>query len=221
MGHKYWKSIHTTWDLLTECDRKLKKTAAVRTTAVIVPQTHTTSLPETNEHSSQTLHHKMYGQTHTGVWTRTPSAHTLPNPWINHLAAAACTHTQTLLPTATCRSQALEGLTLQHTQSWDFPTPPRTLSYIFCQSRCAGLQAHCQLQALPETLRICQNAEKLWCARARDRSKGGLGSIRCLNVCPKAVVFFFLLQRLRHISRAATLAEAEHMKLGHSWWMSG
>lgn len=74
--------------------------------------------------------------------THTPPSQ-IPKLIICHCSA----HTHTQLHTAACRGPALGGLTLQHAQSWDFPTPPRMLSYILCHSHRAALQDRRQLRA--------------------------------------------------------------------------
>lgn len=71
------------------------------------------------------------------------------------------------------------GLTLQHTQSWDFPTPPRTLCYVFHHSPCTGLQAPRQFCTHSQGLSGFAKRCKLWCVGALVRSGGGFGSVQC------------------------------------------
>lgn len=121
----------------------------------------------------------------------TPRTHSqTPVTQINHLTAPH---------TLSHSSPALEGLTLQHTESWDFPTPPHRPRCALCQSGCAALRAHRQLQThthththmhFPAPVGICQNKkkEKLWYVRALDKSRKGEGGCRKVYI---SVLFLF------------------------------
>lgn len=114
--------------------------------------------------SSRSICHIYLRTTHSRINTQ---PHRPLTGIVSHYSARTHTH----LDTAVCRSRALLGLTLQRIKSWDFPTPPRTPSYIFYQSRRTGVSAHRQLathsQKPPEfakcySLKRWRKAEVLW-----------------------------------------------------------